>query len=100
TAHLMYKIAKFRRNNIVLRVGRRSEEKLRDFGYGLQYRNISDKLLTNTGHVIIVIFKDKFLPVLKALNRNPEKSSAMVMIIHDHRDISEKVIPYVKNYKL
>lgn len=100
TAHLMYKIAKLRRNNIVLKVGRRSEEKLRNFGYGLQYRNISDKLLTNTGHVIIVIFKDKFLPVLKVLNRNPERSSAIVMIIHDHRDISEKVIPYVKNYKL
>jgi hypothetical protein len=62
--------------------------------------NISDRLLTDIGNAVIVIFKDKFLPVLDALNSNTERSSVVMMIVHDHRDISEKVIPYVKNYKL
>ncbi len=100
TAHLMHKLSKLRRNNIVLRVGKRSESKLRDFGYGLYYMNISDSLLSNINHAIIVIFKDKFLPVLSCLNRKTETSSPTVMVIHDYRDISEKVIPYIITYKL
>lgn len=45
TAHLMLKLAQFRRNNPVLRVGKRSGTKLRNFGYGLYYRNISEPSL-------------------------------------------------------
>jgi len=100
TAHLMHKLSNLRRNNIVLRVGKRAESKLRNFGYGLYYMNISDNLLSNINRAIIVIFKDKFLPVLGCLNRKPETSTPTVMVIHDYRDISEEVIPYIINYKL
>jgi len=100
TAHLMHVVSKLRQNNIVLRVGKRSETKLRDFGYGLNYMNISDNVLSNIPHAFIVIFKDKFLPILKLLNSKNERSSDTVMVIHDYRDISDKVLPYIFNYKL
>ncbi|HEY7226882.1 MAG TPA: hypothetical protein VH481_02015 [Nitrososphaeraceae archaeon] len=100
TAHLMHMLSNLRRNNIVLRVSKKSETKLRDFGYGLNYLNISDKVLSNIHHAFIVIFKDKFLPILDSLNSKIEGSCPTVMVIHDYRDVSDKVLPYVMNYKL
>jgi hypothetical protein len=100
TAHLMLMLSELRRNNIVFKVGKSFEPKLRDFGYGLNYMNISDNVLSNIHHAFIVIFKDKFLPVLSSLNRIIERSSPTVMVIHDYRDVSDKVVPYVINYKL
>jgi len=100
TAHLMHTLSKLRRENLVLKLGKRSETKLRDFGYGLSYMNISHDLLSSINHAFIVIFKDKFLPILSSLNRKIERSPPTVMVIHDYRDISDKVIPYIMNYKL
>jgi hypothetical protein len=45
----------------------------------------------------LIIFKEKFIPTL---NRNIERSSHTVIVVHDYRDISENVIPLVKNYNL
>ncbi|MGI0022225.1 MAG: hypothetical protein ACRD9Q_05105 [Nitrososphaeraceae archaeon] len=100
TAHLMHMLSKLRRNNIVLRVCKTSEMKLRDFGYGLNYMNISENLLSNIHQPVIVIFKDKFLPILSSLNRKTEGSFPTVMVIHDYRDISDRVLPFIINYKL
>jgi hypothetical protein len=100
TAHLMYTLAKFRTNNIVLRVGNRTEKKLRDFGYGLSYMNISNTSLVNVRCAIVVIFKERYIHVLDTLNKNIQLIYPVVMIIHDHRDISEKAIPFIRNYKL
>src|SRR5438093_5455531 len=99
TAHLMHMLSKLRTNNIVLRVCRTSEMKLRNFGYGLNYMNISKNVLSDINHPFIVIFKDKFLPILSSLNRKIEGSST-VMVIHDYRDISDRVLPFIINYKL
>jgi hypothetical protein len=96
----MLRLAQFRRNNPVLRVGKRSEAKLRNFGYGLYYRNISESQVSSLRHGFKVIFKEKFIPTLIALNRNIERSSHTVIVVHDYRDISENVILLVKNYNL
>jgi glycosyltransferase involved in cell wall biosynthesis len=99
TAHLMHMLSKLRRNNIVLRVCKTSEMKQRDFGYGLNYMNISKNVLSDIDHPFIVIFKDKFLPALISLNKRTEGSSPL-MVIHDYRDVSDSVLPFIKDYKL
>ena len=43
----------------------------------------------------ITIFKDSHLPVISRLN--DESDNKNILIIHDHRDISEKVVPFIKN---
>jgi glycosyltransferase involved in cell wall biosynthesis len=43
----------------------------------------------------ITIFKESYLPVISRLN--DESDSKNIMVIHDHRDMSEKVVPFIKN---
>jgi hypothetical protein len=74
----MHKLAQ----SVVYRVGKRTESKLRDFGYGLFYKNTSDKDMAKMDNSAIVIFKEKFLHVLDSLN-NP------TLVIHGDKDISE-----------
>jgi uncharacterized protein YkvS len=99
-AHLLHKVAAFKKNNIVLRVGKKYESKLREFGYDLYYRNISFTALKNIKYPFIVLFKDNFIQVLDLLNEGKGISSNTIMVIHDHRDISDKSVSQVKNYKL
>ncbi len=100
TAHLLHKVTAFKKNNIVLRVGKKYESKLREFGYGLYYRNLSFAALKNIKYPFIVLFKDSFVHVLDLLDEGKEISSNTIMVIHDHRDISDKTVSRVKNYKL
>jgi hypothetical protein len=96
-AHLLHKVAAFKKNNIVLRVGKKYESKLREFGYDLYYRNISFIALKNIKYPFIVLFKDNFIQVLDLLNEGKGISSNTIMVIHDHRDISNKSVSQVKN---
>ena len=43
----------------------------------------------------ITIFKESYLPVISRLN--DESNSKNIMVIHDHRDISENVVPFIRN---
>ena len=62
TAHLLHKLRN-RRKNIVLRCATRSESRLRDFGYGLSYRNISADLLKNIRRPFITLIKDNYVHI-------------------------------------
>jgi len=63
----------------------------------LHYQNISiNDILTCTERpFFITIFKESYLPVISRLN--DESDTKNIMVIHDHRDISEKVVPFIKN---
>lgn len=90
TVHLMYKL----QQNVVYRVGKRTESKPRDFGYELSYQNVSKDYVTKMDNPVIVQFKEEFLDVLDSLN-NP------TLIVHTtSRDISKNVVPHVQNIKI
>ena len=98
TAHLLHKLC-FRRKNIVLRCVIRSENRLRDFGYGLSYRNISTDLLKNIRRPFITLIKDNYLHVIHKLNER-KNTDEIILVVHDYRDISNKIMPYVTTWKL
>src|ERR1700739_2744911 len=87
TAHLLHSLQAER----IARIGKRSETNLRQFGYGLHYQNVSinDVLDSTERPFFITIFKENYLPVIIRLN--DEDSDKNILVIHDHRDISEKV---------
>jgi hypothetical protein len=63
----------------------------------LHYQNISmnDVLRCTDRPFFITIFKESYLPVISRLN--DESDSKNVMVIHDHRDLSKNVVPFIKN---
>ena len=63
----------------------------------MYYQNVSinDILNWTERPFVITIFKESYLPVITRLN--DEGNSNNILVIHDHRDISEKVVPYIKN---
>jgi hypothetical protein len=63
----------------------------------LHYRNVSinDILDCTERPFFITIFKENYLPVIIRLN--DEDYNKNILVIHDHRGISEKVVPYIKN---
>src|SRR5206468_3109717 len=89
TIHLMHKLPRY----IVYRVYKQTESELYNFGYGLFYKNISEKDITKMRNSAIVIFKEKFLHVLKSL-KNP------TLTIHGEVDISIKSIPHIRDLKI
>lgn len=105
TAHLFYTIDLMGRNNkkIVLRptASKNSENRLRDFGYGLQYKNISAESLRNIIYPFVIMIKDDYLTILQKLNQRVGiDDSNIVVVIHDPRDISDRNIQLIKKWKI
>lgn len=98
TAHLLHKLRN-RRKNIVLRCATRSESRLRDFGYGLSYRNISADLLKNIRRPFITLIKDNYVHILHKLNER-KNTDEIILVVHDYRDISNKILPHITTWKL
>ncbi|MGA8081797.1 MAG: hypothetical protein WB988_08030, partial [Candidatus Nitrosopolaris sp.] len=63
----------------------------------MHYQNVSinDILQRTKRPFFITIFKENYLAVITRLNDGGDNKN--VLVIHDHRDISEKVVPYIKN---
>jgi glycosyltransferase involved in cell wall biosynthesis len=63
----------------------------------LHYQNVSinDILHRTKRPFFITIFKENYLAVITRLNDGGDNKN--ILVIHDHRDISEKVVPYIKN---
>jgi hypothetical protein len=55
-------------NNIIFRVTKRTESKLREFGYGLHYQNISMDLINKIRFPFITLFKETHFNALARLN--------------------------------
>lgn len=86
----------------ILRCGKISEKKLRVFGYGLHYQNVSPSVLFKIKYPFLTIFKEQyFFHTLVELNQSHrDRSKHITLVIHDHRDISERVAPHIKNWTL
>jgi glycosyltransferase involved in cell wall biosynthesis len=65
----------------------------------LHYQNVSinDILDSTERPFFITIFKENYLPVIIRLNDEDYNKNKNILVIHDHRDISDKVVPYIKN---
>ena len=65
----------------------------------MHYQNVSinDILDCTERPFFITIFKENYLPVIIRLNDEDYNKSKNILVIHDHRDISDKVVPYIKN---
>ncbi len=106
TAHLIYTIgiSKRKNDNVILRptISNKSENRLRDFGYGLHYRNISAKILRNIQYPFLTMIKDDYFPILLNLTNNDqrERTNNIVIVIHDPRDISNRIIEIIKKWKI
>lgn len=100
TAHLIYNMGLIREDHImqpVLHPAMKSERNLRDFGYGLRYKNISVKLLRYTKFPFITVVKDNYYHALKEFS---DAGTKPVIVIHDPRDISERVVSLIKTWKV
>jgi hypothetical protein len=118
TAHLIHKLGIFSKSscrennntydaimpnrNAILRCGKISERKLREFGYGLYYQNVSPSVLAKIRYPFLTIFnEDYFFNTLVELNRGQrDRLKDSILVIHDYRDVSDKVAPYLKNWRL
>src|SRR5215475_2435235 len=96
TVHLFYTTGLLG-SKVVLRPtsSSKTENRLRNFGYGLHYRNISADSLRNIKYPFITMVKDEYYDILNKLNDRNYKDSQSgrtlgntAVVIHDPRDIS------------
>ena len=83
----------------------KSEHILRDFGYGLHYKNISVKLLRYIKFPFITVVKDNYFYTLKELSDKQNETTTEiearpVVVIHDPRDISSLIASLIKTWKV
>jgi len=115
TAHLIHKLGVFDNSinidhslatnisnaNAIFRCAKISERKLREFGYGLHYQNVSPYILAKIKYPFVTIFKENYFHALVELNkRSKDRLKDITLVIHDHRDISNRTVPYVKDWRL
>ena len=101
-AHLFYKLGlvAHKKNKLLLHPSCKSESILRDFGYGLRYRNISKDSIASIKYPFLTVVKDDYYDVLLKLNDTRSRLDNIVLVIHDPRDISDRMIPVIRNYKI
>lgn len=99
TAHLFYTLGIVQKK-VVLRPNNKSESKLRDFGYGLCYRNMSNDAFPAIKYPFLTVIKDDYFPALAKLNNKRKRLDNIVLVIHDPRDISDRMIPIIRKYKI
>lgn len=112
TAHLLYTMKLFKINYIkgmcsVLHPSVRSERILRNFGYGLYYKNISVKSLRYINFPFFTVVKDNYYYTLKEFSDNNWSRTNTkgivpnpVVVIHDPRDISERIASLIKTWRV
>lgn len=107
-AHLLHQTGYSKKNNVIFRVTKRTESKLREFGYGLHYQNISIDSINKIRLPFITLFKETHFNALDRLNERENRSdsnnnnndSSGILVVHDHRDISDKIVPHLAGWKL
>ena len=101
TAHLFYTLGKIpKKNKVVLRPCNKSETRRRDFGYGLYYRNISKESISNIKYPFLTVIKNDYFHALTKLVDKRRMLDNIVIVIHDPRDISHRMIPIIRNCKI
>lgn len=102
TAHLFYTLGLVgkRNNTVLLHPSHKNESILRDFGYGLSYRNISKESFASIKYPFLTVVKDDYYDTLVKLNETRKRVDNTVLVIHDPRDISDRMIQVIRNYKI
>ena len=108
TAHLFYTMELTRKSqntHPVLHPSIKSEHILRDFGYGLYYKNMSVKSLRHINFPFITAVKDNYYHALKELSDNQKRRTSgiktiPITVIHDPRDVSERIALILKTWKV
>jgi hypothetical protein len=90
TAHLLHSIRKKR----ILRIGKRYEKKLIDFGYNIECQIVTKELLDNIKNPFITDLFKNFL-LLKRLKRID-----ITIVIHDPTEIFRETVPYLKYWNI
>jgi hypothetical protein len=83
----------------------KSEHILRDFGYSLHYKNISIKSLRYINFPFITVVKDNYYSAINELSDNQKRKTLEmeidpVVVIHDPRDVSERIASLIKAWKV
>ena len=100
TAHLFYKMGLDKMNKPILHFSIKNEKKLRDFGYDIKYKNITLDHLLEKKDLLITVIKDNFFQVISELEEKTSSKKNKFLVIHDPRDISNRMIPYLKKWNL
>lgn len=104
TAHLLYKLGYGQENKkiSILRPANKSERRLREFGYGLCYHNISLDNIKNMKYPFLTVIKDEYFNALCKINedKTQERENNVTLVVHDHRDITDRMVSYIKNWKI
>jgi hypothetical protein len=91
-------------DNVILRPisSNKSVNRLRDFGYGLHYKNISSKVLRNIQFPFLTMIKDDYFPIILNLTNNDqrERTDNIVVVIHYPRDISNRISELIRKWKI
>jgi hypothetical protein len=101
TAHLIYTLKK--QNEIVIsriRESKRSQQNLRDFGYGLVYQNVTSDFLKGIRYPFITLFTPGYSHILPKFNQLTNNFDDIKLVIHDPTNIPRKVVPHVKKWKI
>ena len=101
TAHLIYTLKK--QNEIVIsriRESKRSQQNLRDFGYGLTYQNVTSDFLKGIRYPFITLFTPGYSHILPRFNQLTNNFDDINLVIHDPTNIPRKVVPHVKKWKI
>lgn len=104
TAHLFHNLGLAQKNKVVLRPSNNSERRLRNFGYGLYYQNISLNTICSIKYPFLTVVKDNYFHALDKLNNYEQRGnlehSNIILVIHDPRDITDRMIPLIKGWKI
>jgi hypothetical protein len=111
TAHLFYSIGLISddvndsKMTPVFHPSNKSEHKLRDFGYGLSYKNISIKSLCEMRYPFLTVIKDNYFQALSKLDNEKRigpdrRTDNIIVVIHDPRDISDRIASLIRNWKV
>jgi len=93
TAHLALK-----HNLEIFKIGNKTEEKGRDFGYGTEYRNISrDDIRSVKDHIIVAVDKNFY----QDLDLFPNNT---IIVIHDPSEVTKKekdiLLPHLRRFHI
>jgi hypothetical protein len=104
TAHLLHTLGLAQKNKVVLHPSNNSERRVRNFGYGLYYQNISLNTICSIKYPFLTVVKDNYFHALDKLSNYERRGnldhSNIILVIHDPRDITDRMIPLIKGWKI
>lgn len=94
TVHLIYKLIQQGYKVNLYKVGKKTETKPRPFGYGLNYINVSEKMLLKSHKGIITALDKNYYDVVNRLS-NKHK-----LVVHDPTEVKKDLFGVFKKYEL